>query len=89
MSRASMRIWKSSNPLVRQLRQPQYYYLQGVSSRCAPCFEGRFTDAEQLALEALTLGQRLQLESAEGIFGMQMFHVASRAGSSARGRTDC
>jgi tetratricopeptide (TPR) repeat protein len=36
-------------------------------------FEGRFTDAEQLAIQALNLGQRLQLQSAEGIFGMQMF----------------
>jgi hypothetical protein len=35
--------------------------------------EGRFTEAEQLALRALTLGQRLKSQSAEGIFGMQMF----------------
>ena len=41
---------------------------------------GRFADAEQLALETLTLGQRLQLESAEGIFGMQMFTLRREQG---------
>jgi tetratricopeptide (TPR) repeat protein len=42
--------------------------------------EGRYTEAEQLALQALTLGQRLHLESAEGIFGMQMFMLRREQG---------
>jgi tetratricopeptide (TPR) repeat protein len=43
-------------------------------------FEGRFTDAEQLTLQALNLGQRLQVQSAEGIFGMQMFVLRREQG---------
>src|SRR5688500_12644037 len=42
--------------------------------------EGRFTEAEQLALQALTLGQRLLSQSAEGIFGMQMFMLRKEQG---------
>src|SRR5688500_18170028 len=66
--------------LVRQLRQPQYsYFAMGLRAMRA-CLAGRFADAEQLALETLTLGQRLQLESAEGIFGMQMFMLRREQG---------
>jgi tetratricopeptide (TPR) repeat protein len=42
--------------------------------------EGRFTEAEQLTLQALTLGQRLQSQSAEGIFGMLMFMLRREQG---------
>lgn len=58
---------------VRQIRQPQCSYTHAGFATMRALLDGRFTDAEQLALETLTLGQRLQLESAEGIFGMQMF----------------
>lgn len=59
--------------IVRQIRQPQYSYVQAGFVTMRALLEGRFSDAEQLALQALTLGQRLQSHSAEGIFGMQMF----------------
>jgi tetratricopeptide (TPR) repeat protein len=66
--------------LVRQLRQPQYsYFAKGLRAMRA-CLAGRFADAEQLALETLTLGERLQLESAEGVFGMQMFTLRREQG---------
>src|SRR5690349_12497550 len=42
--------------------------------------EGRFTEAEQLTLQFLTLGQRLQFASAEGIFGMHMFMLRREQG---------
>jgi tetratricopeptide (TPR) repeat protein len=66
--------------LVRQLRQPQYaYFAMGLRAMRA-CMAGRFADAEQLALETLNLGQRLQVASAEGVFGMQMFTLRREQG---------
>ena len=66
--------------VVRQIRQPQYSYVQAGFITMRALLEGRFTEAEQLALQALTLGQRLQSESAEGIFGMQMFMLRREQG---------
>ena len=66
--------------VVRQIRQPQYAYVQAGFVTMRALLEGRFTEAEQLALQALTLGQRLQSQSAEGIFGMQMFILRREQG---------
>jgi tetratricopeptide (TPR) repeat protein len=66
--------------VVRQIRQPQYTYVQAGFVTMRALLEGRFTEAEQLALQALTLGQRLQSQSAEGIFGMQMFILRREQG---------
>jgi len=52
--------------VVRQIRQPQYTYVQAGFVTMRALLEGRFTEAEQLALSALTLGQRMQSQSAEG-----------------------
>jgi tetratricopeptide (TPR) repeat protein len=66
--------------IVRQIRQPQYTYVQAGFVTMRALLEGRFTEAEQLALQALTQGQRLQSQSAEGIFGMQMFILRRELG---------
>jgi tetratricopeptide (TPR) repeat protein/tRNA A-37 threonylcarbamoyl transferase component Bud32 len=66
--------------VVRQIRQPQYSYVQAGFITMRALLEGRFTEAEKLALQAVTLGQRLQSESAEGIFGMQMFVLRREQG---------
>jgi tetratricopeptide (TPR) repeat protein len=66
--------------VVRQIRQPQYTYVQAGFVTMRALLEGRFTEAEQLTLQALTLGQRLQSQSAEGIFGMQMFMLRREQG---------
>jgi tetratricopeptide (TPR) repeat protein len=66
--------------IVRQIRQPQFRYVQAGFVTMRALLEGRFTEAEQLTLQVLTLGQRLQLESAEGIFGMQMFMLRREQG---------
>jgi tetratricopeptide (TPR) repeat protein len=71
---------KEHELLVPQLRQPQYSYFATGLRAMRACMAGRFADAEQLALETLTLGQRLQLESAEGTFGMQMFTLRREQG---------
>jgi tetratricopeptide (TPR) repeat protein len=66
--------------IVRQIRQPQYAYVQAGFITMRALLEGRFSDAEQLALQFLNLGQRLQFGSAEGIFGMQMFMLRREQG---------
>jgi DNA-binding CsgD family transcriptional regulator len=42
--------------------------------------EGRFAEAERLAQQALAIGQRLQTESVDGTFGMQMFTLCRDRG---------
>jgi tetratricopeptide (TPR) repeat protein len=66
--------------VVRQIRQPFQKYVQAGFVTMRALLEGRYTEAEQLTLQALTLGQRLHLESAEGIFGMQMFILRREQG---------
>jgi eukaryotic-like serine/threonine-protein kinase len=66
--------------IVHQIRQPQYAYVQAGFVTMRALLEGRFAEAEQLTLQFLTLGQRLQFGSAEGIFGMQMFMLRREQG---------
>jgi tetratricopeptide (TPR) repeat protein len=66
--------------VVQQIRQPHFKYVQAGFLTMRALLEGRFTEVEQLTLQVLTLGQRLQLESAEGIFGMQMFMLRREQG---------
>jgi tetratricopeptide (TPR) repeat protein len=42
--------------------------------------EGRFADSEQLAQQAFAIGQRMQTETAAGIFGLQMFALRREQG---------
>ena len=49
--------------VVRQIRQPQYTYVQAGFVTMRALLEGRFTEAEQLTLQVLTLGQRLQFRA--------------------------
>jgi tetratricopeptide (TPR) repeat protein len=71
---------KEHEVLVPQLRQPQYSYFATGLRAMRASLAGRFADAEQLALETLTLGERLQLENADGTFGMQMFTLRREQG---------
>jgi len=41
---------------------------------------GRFEDSERLAQQALAIGQRLQTETAAGVFGIQMFALRREQG---------
>jgi len=43
-------------------------------------YEGRFEQAETLALETLALGQRMKVQNAEGAFGVQMFTLRRQQG---------
>jgi tetratricopeptide (TPR) repeat protein len=42
--------------------------------------DGRFEDSERFAQKALAIGQRLQLETAPGAFGLQMFALRREQG---------
>ena len=42
--------------------------------------QGRFEDSERLAQQAFAIGQRLQTETAAGIFGLQMFAMRREQG---------
>ena len=42
--------------------------------------DGRFAEAERLALQARAIGQRLQAEGVAGAFGMQMFTLRREQG---------
>jgi tetratricopeptide (TPR) repeat protein len=63
-----------------QLRQPHYSFITAGFRTMRALLDGRFSDAEQLALETFSLGQRWKFQSAEGIFGMQMFMLRREQG---------
>src|SRR4029450_11925039 len=42
--------------------------------------DGRFAEGEQLAQQALAIGQRLQAEGVDGTFGVQMFTLRREQG---------
>jgi hypothetical protein len=59
--------------VTERLREPFYFYIVVAHRVRQALLEGRFVEAEQLAMHALTLGQRIQVESLDGIFGLHMF----------------
>jgi class 3 adenylate cyclase/tetratricopeptide (TPR) repeat protein len=59
--------------LGEKLRQPLALQYTAMFRAIRALLEGRFEEAEQLAQEALIIGQRMRGIDAEGIFGMQMF----------------
>ena len=68
-----------------EVSEPFYSY-NDRSMRTAQAIQaGRFEDAEKLAQEALEHGQKLGIENAEGVMGVQMFTIR-RAGSTAGNR---
>jgi hypothetical protein len=73
--------------VVRQIRQPQYTYVQAGFVTMRALLEGRFTEAEQLTLQALTLGQRLALDP-HIAFGLKLdrAHRLTAGASRSRGR---
>jgi DNA-binding CsgD family transcriptional regulator len=58
-----------------RLRQPIYLFLDPLQAAMLATMEGRFAAAERLAREAHTVGKRLRVETAAGMFAMQMFLV--------------
>ena len=59
----------------RVIRQPFHAHNHMIYRTMRMVLQGRYEEGERLAREALDAGLRLRCESAEGIFGMQMFTI--------------
>ena len=65
----------AASRLAEEARQPHFSYLLAVWTAMRVLLDGRFDQAEQLAQEAMAVGQRLQAEGVAGTLGIQMFTV--------------
>jgi DNA-binding CsgD family transcriptional regulator len=54
--------------------------MSAVTQVMRALLDGRFAEGEQLAPQALAMGQRLQAEGVDGAFGMQMFTLRREQG---------
>jgi DNA-binding CsgD family transcriptional regulator/tetratricopeptide (TPR) repeat protein len=66
--------------LAEEFRQPFYLYVNATFRAMKAIFEGRFAVGEQLAQQALTIGQRLRGQDALGVFSVQMFTLRREQG---------
>ena len=71
---------KTHARLAEELQQPFYRYVSVSFNAMLAVFQGRFSEGEQLAQSALTLGQRMPGLDANGVFGMQMFSLRRAQG---------
>jgi DNA-binding CsgD family transcriptional regulator len=62
------------------LRQPGYLAVTTGLRAMMALLEGRLAEAERLAVNALTIGQRTQNEGTAGVFGVQMFTLRREQG---------
>ena len=60
--------------------QPFYYSMSTMLRAMRALMGGRFEDGERLAQQEFAIGQRLQLEPAAGVFGLQMFALRREQG---------
>jgi class 3 adenylate cyclase/DNA-binding CsgD family transcriptional regulator/DNA-binding transcriptional ArsR family regulator len=65
---------------VDKLQQPAYFYFITAYRTMRALLAGDFEAAEQLTLHVLTLGQQVEVESVEGIFGLLMFTLRREQG---------
>jgi transcriptional regulator with XRE-family HTH domain/tetratricopeptide (TPR) repeat protein len=75
--RATQAIWSA---LVQELQLPFYIYSPLLSRTMQALIAGRLVEAEQLARQALRVGQSLQVEQVDGVFGVQMFSIRREQG---------
>ena len=66
---------RRSGELGQAIRQPFHAHNHLIYRTMRALLQGRYDEGESLACQALTLGQRIRCESAEGIFGLQMFTI--------------
>jgi len=66
--------------LAQGLQYPHQLYMSAMSQVMRALLDGRFAEGEQLAQQALAIGQRLQSEGVDGAFGMQMFTLRREQG---------
>ncbi|MCI0859064.1 MAG: protein kinase [Chloroflexi bacterium] len=65
----------AASRLAEEARQPHFSYVLAVWTAMRALLDGRLDEAEQLAQEAMAVGQRLQSEGVAGTLGIQMFTV--------------
>jgi tetratricopeptide (TPR) repeat protein len=65
----------SAGELGRTIRQPFHAHNHMIYRTMRAILQGRYDEGERIAREALDAGLRLRCDSAEGIFGMQMFTI--------------
>ena len=63
-----------------QLQEPSYFYYLMAYRTMRALLGGHFAEAEQLALRAFTLGQQLETDGVDGIFGLFMFSLRREQG---------
>lgn len=63
-----------------ELRQPFYLYVYAAFCAMRAMLAGRLSEAEQLAREAVAIGQRLRGQDPSGSFGIQMFTIRREQG---------
>lgn len=66
--------------LAQEMQYPHQLYMSAVTQVMRALLDGRFAEGEQLAQQALAIGQRLQSEGVDGAFGMQMFTLRREQG---------
>ena len=71
---------KTHIQLGEKLRQPVILHASEVYKAMWALLKGRFAEAEQLAQQALDIGQRMGIEIVDGAFGMQMFSIRREQG---------
>ncbi len=71
---------KSQQAIVESIGEPFYKY-GDCAMRVAPVIQaGNFDAAEKLAMEAFAAGQKLGVDNAEGVLGIQMFTIRREQG---------
>ena len=66
--------------ITEEVRQPFLLWVSTGFQAMRTLLDGRFAEAEQLATQALTIGQQAQAENADGVFGIQMFTLRRAQG---------
>jgi tetratricopeptide (TPR) repeat protein len=63
-----------------ETNQPLLLSIIAITRAMRALMGGRFEDSERLAQQAFAIGQRLQTETAAGVFGLQMFALRREQG---------
>ncbi len=66
--------------VVEEQNRPFSLSLNAMFRAMRALMRGRFEDSERLAQQALTIAQRVQTETAAGVFGLQMFALRREQG---------
>jgi DNA-binding CsgD family transcriptional regulator len=66
--------------LAQEMQHPHHLYVSAAYQTMRALLDGRFVEGEQLAQQALAIGQRLQGTGVDGVFSMQMFTLHREQG---------